>query len=718
MIDDSLGLVGTTIAEKYDVQQVVGEGGYAVVYRAEHRLWKRPVALKVFKALADLPAEARDELTQNFIREGALLAELSEKSASICQARDVGVLQTSAGTPVPYMVLEWLEGEALETALQREQAASMPPRGLGETIRLLEPVAEALALAHARGIAHRDVKPANIFLLGDARGERCPVKLLDFGIAKVVQDMQKAGGAFTKTAGTVTSFTPAYAAPEQFSRSHGPTGPWTDVFALALVAVELLTGKAPLDGDSFMQLGFAAGDTSLRPTPRARGAVTSDAVEAVFQRALAVVRTERYPSAAPFWHDLRNAAGLGPSPAFDAPGPGSMKLAPSERAPVDAVGRTIVAAAESTTTTSPTAARAATMATTGAGGAKADASGRAPASLGRRSALGAVSLLVVGLVGVAFALTRASSGRPEPPTAPSALAGAAADAVAPGASSIPASSAAPAARPGKCPDGMAYIPGGPFFMGADDGVEAERPAHKVEVPPYCMDIFEVTTAKYVACSDAGWCKRASTENAGEGVKPSEQQAYDSLCNERDPIGRGKHPINCVTWEMADIFCRSMHTRLPTEAEWEFAARGSDGRPYPWGSAPPSARHLNACGTECAAWARAAKVEALLPMYEEDDHWPNTAPVGSFPEGKSRFGVMDLAGNVWEWVSDWYAPYARGDGVTPVVSPTGPATGKRRVIRGGAWNGSQASWERPSFRYSKEPTDRSHGVGFRCAADAR
>jgi formylglycine-generating enzyme required for sulfatase activity len=103
------------------------------------------------------------------------------------------------------------------------------------------------------------------------------------------------------------------------------------------------------------------------------------------------------------------------------------------------------------------------------------------------------------------------------------------------------------------------------------------------------------------------------------------------------------------------------------------------------------------------------------MYAEDDHYPNTAPVGSFPEGRSQFGVMDLAGNVWEWVGDWYGAYSPGDGVKPEVAPSGPATGTRKVIRGGAWNGSEPSWERPSFRYSKEPTDRNHGIGFRCAS---
>ena len=163
---------------------------------------------------------------------------------------------TSAGDHVPYMILEWLDGATLESILRSERAQDVAPRTPSETVALLEPIAEALALAHSKGIAHRDVKPPNIFVMGQARAPTCALKLLDFGIAKVVQDAQKMSGSFAKTRGDVTSFTPAYGAPEQFSRTHGATGPWTDVFALALVCVELLTGKEPLAGDSFVQLGL------------------------------------------------------------------------------------------------------------------------------------------------------------------------------------------------------------------------------------------------------------------------------------------------------------------------------------------------------------------------------------------------------------------------------------------------------------------------------
>ena len=108
----------------------------------------------------------------------------------------------------------------------------------------------------------------------------------------------------------------------------------------------------------------------------------------------------------------------------------------------------------------------------------------------------------------------------------------------------------------------------------------------------------------------------------------------------------------------------------------------------------------------------AHVEALRSafLYDEDDGWLHTSPVASFPAGRSRFGLYDVAGNVWEWVADWYAPYTN----EKKHDPHGPARGERRVIRGGAWNGSHASWLRPSFRYGQDPDALSHGIGFRCA----
>jgi|GEM_PF-448208 len=279
--------------------------------------------------------------------------------------------------------------------------------------------------------------------------------------------------------------------------------------------------------------------------------------------------------------------------------------------------------------------------------------------------------------------------------------------------SVPADAASAAAGAGAaagaaCPDDMAAIPGGGFFMGSDDDLPPEKPAHKVVLRPFCIDKREVTAEAYRACSDRGDCKRAGTTNRWDGMTPKDAKTYDPLCTAQDAT-RGTHPINCVEWSMADRFCRAAGKRLPTEAEWEFSARGSDGRKYPWGDSPPSPKHLNACGAECVAWGkkRGAFLEA---MFTEADPWPTTAPVGSFLAGASAWGVLDIVGNVWEWVADYYGPYAEAD----QDNPTGPASGATRVMRGGAWNGAYPDWVRPSFRFHASPDTRSHGVGFRCA----
>src|SRR5687768_16614057 len=128
MMSDPLSLVGTIVSEKYAIDRVVGEGGFALVYKATHLVWNRSVAIKVFRALGDLPPERRQNLVDSFIQEGRLLADLTERSAAICQARDVGTLTTQDGREMPYMVLEWLEGRSLDLVLELERSGRLPPR--------------------------------------------------------------------------------------------------------------------------------------------------------------------------------------------------------------------------------------------------------------------------------------------------------------------------------------------------------------------------------------------------------------------------------------------------------------------------------------------------------------------------------------------------------------------------------------------------------------
>ncbi|RYE93545.1 MAG: formylglycine-generating enzyme family protein [Myxococcales bacterium] len=267
-----------------------------------------------------------------------------------------------------------------------------------------------------------------------------------------------------------------------------------------------------------------------------------------------------------------------------------------------------------------------------------------------------------------------------------------------------------------CADGMVRIPGGEFYMGyeGEGAVESEQPSHSVKLDAFCIDVTEVTVEAYRACSDEGKCRRADTSVSWPGVTARQKKTYGPLCNIDDP-GRDRHPINCVDWDMARIFCERHDKRLPTSAEWEFAVRGPDGRTYPWGDEPPSANRLNACGRECLDWGKRNGESAdLTAMYNEDDGFPTTAPVGSFPKGRSRYGLDDVIGNVMEWVQDWNGLY----GKAAESNPKGPASGTERVIRGGAWNAGNMIWVRPSFRFQFDPTVRSHGIGFRCVAAPR
>ncbi|HEY6081024.1 MAG TPA: bifunctional serine/threonine-protein kinase/formylglycine-generating enzyme family protein [Polyangiaceae bacterium] len=690
---DPLGIAGQTIAEKYRIEKLVGEGGFAVVYRAIHTIWNKPVAIKFFNGLSNAPMDQREQFKDAFIQEGALLTELSSQTAGIVQARDVGTFTSPDGQWMPYMVLEWLEGKALDELLDGERAAGAAPWPLASVVSTLGQAASALDVAHGKGIAHRDIKPANLFVLGEgARTGQATVKVLDFGVAKMMSDNTQLKAALAKTGMSVTSFTPQYGAPEQFNRSYGATGPWTDVYALALVAVEMLTGKLALDGDDLIQLAFASGNPENRPTPRALGATVPDAVEAVFARALAVRPHDRYARAREFWRDLEAAQSGSFSDTVLHPGAatGGQPLVASghtQPTPTGAMPRT-----PENHTGSP-----ATLSNT-----------QTPAAKSNTGAIvGAVAAAaVLGVAG--FLLLPARGTEPAPSggatAEPSAL---------PAAVAVPTPSASAAALAPSCPENMVLIPAGQYFMGSDakDAFPNQKPSHNVTLDGFCIDLYEVTAKQYRDCSDVGKCRRATPEVEWPNINASDKKVYSPLCTLADPA-KGEHPMNCLSWEMASTFCKNTDRRLPTEAEWEYATRGPDGRVYPWGDDAPTAQHLNACGSECLAWAKQNKVAQQFPgaLYPADDGYATTAPVGKFPAGRSRFGPYDVVGNVWEWVADWDGAYQASD----QKNPSGPDSGQKRVIRGGAWNGSFPEWLHPAFRYAQDPKAQSHGIGFRCA----
>jgi iron(II)-dependent oxidoreductase len=243
----------------------------------------------------------------------------------------------------------------------------------------------------------------------------------------------------------------------------------------------------------------------------------------------------------------------------------------------------------------------------------------------------------------------------------------------------------PASPASPLPDGaedMAAIPGGTWQLGCDPttdrGCEADaRPVRAVTLSPFWIDRHEVTVDHYRACVRAGACK------------PPRGGGYCTW----DQAGGGDLPLTCVTWDQAQTYCAWRGKRLPTEAEWERAARGPLNHPHPWGDAPPS----------CA-------VATLMERgFGCGRHSP--APVGSKPEGASPEGVHDLLGNAAEWVADWY--HASYDTLGPHRDPSGPDKGTRRVVRGGSFIDSARALH-AARRASLQPSRADYAVGFRCA----
>ena len=229
---------------------------------------------------------------------------------------------------------------------------------------------------------------------------------------------------------------------------------------------------------------------------------------------------------------------------------------------------------------------------------------------------------------------------------------------------------------------MLYIPAGEFLMGSNDN-NNEMPPHTVYLDAYWMDKHEVSNAQYEKCVVAGeclppWESHSASRDAYYGI-----QEFD------------EYPVIVVAWDDAKTYCEWAGKRLPTEAEWEKAARGTDGRIYPWGNQWDGTR-LNYCDKSCD------------PTQTDEDGFSDTAPVGSFPTGASSYGIMNLLGNVWEWVADWYRENYYHD--SPRENPTGPTYGQYHVLRGASWSNNQG-WMRTSARNAYEPW--FWDVGFRC-----
>jgi formylglycine-generating enzyme required for sulfatase activity/transposase-like protein len=232
---------------------------------------------------------------------------------------------------------------------------------------------------------------------------------------------------------------------------------------------------------------------------------------------------------------------------------------------------------------------------------------------------------------------------------------------------------------------------------------------------FCLAKHEVTVSAYEQCITAGECERSLERGDLPSaamtleLRKRASSVFGDQCNSRP--GRETHPINCVSFRQAQRFCTWQGGRLPSEAEWELAAHGAEGRAFPWGNTRPGASLLNACGAECKAEYVAHRLVSVFDsvMYETDDGFTGTAPVGSFPAGKSPEGVLDLIGNVAEWTSsrvdfDDADIEARVENKTP----------ESYVVRGGAFSSGIDALSVPALRQYLNAEVHSRGVGFRCA----
>jgi serine/threonine-protein kinase len=313
MAEDAFGIVGTVIASAYHVESVVAEGGFGTVYRAHHGGFRAPIALKCLRLPPGLLPEARQQFLESFRAEAELLFRLSASIPTVVRPLHVDAFTTPDGRFVPYLVLEWLEGSTLDALIRKRRADNQPPLPLKKLVRLLTPVARALERAHNfRGpeglvsIVHRDLKPENIFVANVA-GEEL-VKILDFGIGKAKSMVSQVAGRASQGSGGIATFTPAYGSPEQWApKRFGQTGPWTDVWGLALTLTEGLVGQPVIDGDPAAIMGTVL-DPARRPTPGNEGVPVSPEVERVFTKALALDPRERYADAGVFWNELMAAA--------------------------------------------------------------------------------------------------------------------------------------------------------------------------------------------------------------------------------------------------------------------------------------------------------------------------------------------------------------------------------------------------------------------------
>ncbi len=636
---------------QYRVVGPLGEGGMAAVYRAYESGLDRYVALKV------LPRHftSDPQFTGRFQQEAKLIAKLQH--VHILPVYDFG--QEDDYT---FIVMPFVQTGTLADLLDDH------PLPLTDVLRIISQVGDALEYAHEQGVVHRDVKPSNILI--DDRGN---CLLTDFGIAKIVE----ATVQFTQTGAIIG--TPAYMSPEQILGE--ALDGRSDLYSLGIILFEIVTGRQPYRAETPPAI-FVKHLNDPLPMPRDLNPDLSEAVERVILKALAKDREHRFPTASAMVQALSDAIQREEAPRLEPLEIGADLTPTISREPADLAPPR---APEPTPQLEPAAGRRAGIGRWGWGLA------------GVGALAGIATLIGFGI----FAISALGDREPtEEPTLPPATLKQATSmpsaTVAPLRSPSPPAPAMPTLAAGAAmqspTDGMPllFVPAGEFSMGANpidpDASDNEKPQHVVSLDAYWIDQTEVTNRMYRLCVNAGACQ-----------PPARREPFD------DP-DRIDHPVTWIDWGDAQAYCAWAGRRLPTEAEWEKAARGADGRTFPWGSSAIAGGLLNFADRN---------LDEDWSDPDVDDGYEYSAPVGSYPAGASPYGALDMAGNVWEWVSDWFDPGYYLDSVAD--NPTGPLSSPTGThpVRGGSFL-SNARNVRTAYRYGYSPSTAAADLGFRCA----
>jgi len=635
-------LIGKILANRYRIDDSLGRGGMAEVYKAWDLERTTFLALKVLRQ--DL---AQDTVfLRRFQREAQTLAKLQHPNIVRFYGMETDDLTV-------FMLMDFIEGTTLQAEIFRSRGKSLHRVFINHTIKS---VCSALNYAHKYGYVHCDIKPGNIMI--DQHGE---VLLTDFGISRMTD---------AATATMVGFGTPAYMAPE-LVRGKDPS-PQSDIYSLGVVLYEMATGgERPFTGERAQTTGPASEkvrweQVNITPlSPKDYNPDIPAELEEVILKCLSKKPDERFENAT----ELINALELSLTDIKSG-------IAPENGNPVGMAVNGSIQQNESPVKDKPS-----------KNNHKRNTS---KANNSPQKTLSQIPGWLVWVVGAALVLIllivaiNLLGGTRESEPSSVALQTLFTKTVVPTETStlFPTATETLVSTPTHTPTStpllgvvstmsnpvdnavMVYVHEGKFIMGSEDRESDESPEHTVNLDAYWIYKHEVTNAQYRQCIEAGVCSGSLSRYLEDN-----------------------YPAVYINWHEADAYCKWAGGRLPTEAEWEKAARGTDGRTYPWGEESPTCSLAQFSG--CSG---------------------DAVPVGSFLAGVSPYGALDMAGNVWEWVADWYA--VNYYEYSPERNPTGPGSGDYRILRGGSYSGSE--WFlRNSFRFGCNSATSFSYFGFRC-----